>query len=58
MVHVAHDHHHGGAGDQILLLVLSGVDELFLNGDDDFLLHLAAQLHGYQGGGIVVDDLD
>ena len=57
MVHVAHDHHHGGAGLQILLLVLGHVDELFLNGDNDFLLHLAAQLHGHQGGGVIVDDV-
>ena len=57
MVDMAHDHHNGSAGDQILLFVLGGVDELFLNGDNDFLLHLAAQLHGHQGGGVVVDDL-
>ena len=57
VVHVAHDDHDGGAGDQVLLLVLGGVDELLLDGDDDFLLHLAAQLHGHQGGGIIVDDL-
>ncbi len=24
VVHVAHDHHHGGTGDQILRLILSG----------------------------------
>ena len=57
MVHVAHDHHHGRTGDQVLLLVLGGVDELFLDGDDDFLLHLAAQFHGHQGGGVIVDDV-
>ena len=57
VVHVAHDHHHGGAGDQILLLVLGGVNELLLDGDHHFLLHLAAQLHSHQGGGVVVDDL-
>ncbi len=57
VVHVAHDHHDGGAGDQVLLFVLGGVDELFFDGDDDFLLHLAAQLHGDQGGSIIVDDL-
>ena len=57
VVDVAHDHHNGSAGDQILLFILGGVDELLLDGDDHFLLHLAAQLHGHQGGGIVVDDL-
>ena len=57
VVDVAHDHHHGGAGLKVLLLVLGGVDQLLLDGDHDFLLHLAAQLHGYQGGSVVVDDL-
>ena len=57
VVHVAHDDHDGGAGNQVLLFVLGGVDELLLDGDDDFLLDLAAQLHGHQGGGIIVDDL-
>ena len=57
VVHVAHDHHHGGAGLQVLGLVLGGVDELLLNGDDDLLLHLAAQLLGDDGGGVEVDDV-
>ena len=42
VVDVAHDHHHGGAGLKVLLLVLGGVDQLLLDGDHDFLLHLAA----------------
>ena len=57
VVNVAHDHYHGGAGLEVLLLVLGGVDQLLLDGDHDLLLHLAAQLHSHQGGGVVVDDL-
>ena len=57
VVHVAHDHHHGGTGHQVLLLVLVVVDELFLDGDHHFLLHLAAHLLGDDGGGVEVDDL-
>ena len=33
------------------------VDELLLDGDDHFLLHLAAHLLGDDGGGVEVDDL-
>ena len=57
VVDVAHDHHHGGAGLQILLLVLGGVDEPLLDGDNDLLFHLAAQLLGNDGGGVEVDDV-
>ena len=57
VVHVAHDNHHGSPGDQILRLILVVVDEALFDGDGDLVLHLAAQLHGHQGGGVVVDDL-
>ena len=57
VVHVAHDHHHGSAGHQILFLVLMVVDQLFLDGDHHFLLHLAAHLLGDDGGGVEVDHL-
>ena len=57
VVHVAHDHHNGSAGNQILGPVLRGVDELFLDSDHNLLFHLAAKLLGHKGGGIKVDDL-
>ena len=57
VVDMAHDHHHGSPGDQILFLVLVVVDELLLNGDDDLMLHHAAQLLGDEGGGVEVDDV-
>ena len=57
VVHMAHDHHHGSPGDQVLLGVLVVVDELFLDGDDHFLLHLAAHLLRHESGGIIVDEL-
>ena len=55
VVHVTHNHHNGGAGDQILFLILGGVDELLLNGDHHFLLHLGVELVGHQHGGVKVD---
>ena len=57
MVDVTHDHHNGGAGHQILFLILMVVDQLLLDGDDHFLLHLAAHLLGDDGGGVEVDHL-
>ena len=57
VVDVTHDHDDGGAILQVFCLVLCGVDELFFDGHDHFLLHLAAQFHGHQSGGIVVDDV-
>ena len=57
VVNVTHDHHHGGAGHQILGLVLVVINELFFNGDDHFLLHLAAHFLGNNGGGVKVDHL-
>ena len=57
MVNVAHDHHHGSTGLQIFGTVLGGVDQLLLDGDDHFVLHLAAHFLGDDGGGVEVDDL-
>ena len=57
MVNVTHDHHNGGTGQQIFFGVLMIVDELLLDGDDHFLLHLAAHFLGNNGGGIEVDHL-
>ena len=57
VVHVTHDHHNRGPGHQILSLILMGVNELFLNGDHHFLLHLAAHFLGDNGGGVKVDHL-
>lgn len=45
------------AGLQFLCGVLVIVDETLLDGDDHLFFHLAAQLHGHQGGGIVIDGL-
>ena len=57
VVDVAHDHHHGGAGLELVGGILMVVDELLLNGDDDLLLDLAAELLGDKGRGIEVDHL-
>ena len=57
VVHVAHDHHHGCPGHQILVLVLMVVDQALLDGDDDLLFDLAAHLLGDDGGGVEVDHL-
>ena len=57
MVHVAHDHHNGCPGHQILRLILVDVDELFLDGDGHLMLHLAAHFLGDDGSGVVINDL-
>ena len=57
VVDVAHDHHDRGARLQILFGVLVVVDEALLHCDDDLTLDLAAHFHGYQRGGIIVDNL-
>ena len=57
MVNVAHDHHHGSPGHQVLGLILAVVDQLLLDGDHHFLLHLAAHLLSDDSGGVEVDDL-
>ena len=57
MVDVAHNHDDGCAGTQILFLVGGVVDQTLLHRNDDFLLRLAAELHGDERRGVVVDDL-
>ena len=57
MVDVAHDDHDGGAGLELVGGILMVVDELLLDGDDDLLLDLAAELLGDKGCGIEVDHL-
>ena len=47
----------GARGSRSSLLVLGGVDEPLLDGDNDLLFHLAAQLLGNDGGGVEVDDV-
>ena len=54
---MAHNHHHRGPGHQILGLILVVVNELFLNGNDYFFLHLAAHFLGDNGGGVEVNHL-
>ena len=57
MVDVTHDHHHRGAGLQLFGGVHVVVDDLLLDGDGDFLLHLAAHLGGHELGGVIIDGL-
>ena len=57
VVDMAHDHHHRCAGDQIFFLVGRSVDEALLHRHDDFLLDLAAELHGHESSCIVVDHI-
>ena len=57
VVDMAHHHHNGCSGDEIFRAVLMVVNEALLHGDDDFLLHLAAQLHCHQCCGVIIDDV-
>ena len=57
VVDVAHDDDDRRAGDEVLRLILAVVYEPLLDGDDDLALDLAAELHGHQGRGVVVDDV-
>ncbi|MPM74320.1 hypothetical protein SDC9_121307 [bioreactor metagenome] len=57
VVHVAHNHHHGSAGNQLLFLVLVGVNQLLLNSDGNLVLHLAVKLQRHQSGGVIVNHL-
>ena len=56
VVDMAHDHDDGGTGLLRLLLVLH-LKQTILDGDDDLLGDLGADLHGDKGGGIEVDDI-
>ena len=57
VVYMAHHHNNGCSGDEIFRAVLMVVNEALLHGDDDFLLHLAAQLHCHQCCGVIIDDV-
>ena len=57
VVDVAHDHDDGGARLELFRPVLAVVDELLLHGDNDLVLDLAAELHGHERRGVVVDDV-
>ena len=57
VVNVTHDHHNGGPGFQLVGGVHMIVDDLLLDGDGNFLLHLAAHFGGHILRGIVVDGL-
>ena len=57
VVNVAHDNHNGSAGLQLVGGVHMIVNDLLLDGDGDFLLHLAAHFRSHKLGGIEVDSL-
>ena len=55
VVDVTHDHDYRGARLQLLRPVFAVVYQALLDGDDHLVLDLAAQLHGHERGGVVVD---
>ncbi len=55
VIHVAHNDDDRRAGDEFVLGIDVIVDETILDRHDDFVLHLAAKLHGDERGGIVID---
>ena len=57
VVNVTHDNDDRRSGHKILRLILVVVDQTLLNGDDDFLLDLAAKLHGDERRGVIVDNV-
>ena len=57
VINVTHNHHHGGPGLQLVGGIHMVVDDLLLDGDGDFLLHLAAHFRCHIFGGIIVDGL-
>ena len=57
VVNVAHDHHNGGTGNQIGIVVFTVVDNPLFDGDDHFFFHLGVEFHGHQAGGIKVDHI-
>ena len=56
VIDMAHDHHDGGPGLLGFFLILY-LEQAVLNGDNDLLGDLGADLHGDEGGGIKVDDI-
>ena len=57
VVNVAHYAHNGCAGFQILRVLLGFAEQLFFDGNNDFLRYLGTELVGNQVSGIVIDDL-
>ena len=57
VVDVAHDHHNRIAWQKVLIVIRTVVDDAVLDGHDDFLFHLHAQLGGYDLSRIIINDL-
>ncbi len=55
VVNVTHNDHDRRSADEVRLVVLAVVDELFFDGDDDLLFDLGVELHCDQRGGVKVD---
>ena len=55
VVDVTHDHHDRRARDEFVLAILAVVDQALLHRHDDLVLDLAAELHGHECGGIVIN---
>ncbi len=55
VVNVTHNDHDRRSADEVRLVVLAVVDELFFDGDDDLLFDLGVELHRDQRGGVKVD---
>ena len=57
VVDMAHHHNHRRSGLQVLFVIGAVVDEFFLDGDDDFVLHLGAEFLGHKAGSVKVHAL-
>ena len=57
VVDVAHDHHDRSAWDEFVLAVLAVVDQALFDRHDDLVLDLAAELHGHERGGVVINGI-
>ena len=57
VVNVTHDHHDRGARDEFVLAVLAVVDQTLFDRHDDLMLDLAAELHGHERGGVVINGI-
>ena len=57
VVNVTHDDDDWRSGLQVFRLILVVVYQALLNGDNDFLLDLAAKLHGDERRGVIVDNV-